>query len=183
MLVDPLLEEVVKGPRGMILGIEACVECECLVSAVTLIFAAIDALAALTRPTTQPETDGEIFRAWATRYINPAVRLHCSAQDLWGARCGVLHTYSPEATRAAKLGARRVYYEWRQGPPADAVRTLPADAIVLIVENLYEALVDAANAYMHDIAADAQLALRVNVHLASLLCYEPYIPLVAETSM
>jgi len=174
MLVNPQLEQVIHGPRGMIPGIDACLASQCLVSAVTLMFAAIDALAALTRPITQGETDSETFRTWTNRFIDPATRLHCTAQDLWGARCGILHSYSPEAARAAQFGARRVFYQWRQGPAANAARALPANAIVLTVEDLYEVLVDAMNAYLHESVVDAELSQRLNVHLPSLLCYEPH---------
>lgn len=176
MLVDPNLREVVVGPRGMLPGIQACLDQQCLVSAVTLVFAAIDALAALTRPINQRETDGATFRAWATRFLNPDQRMNCTAEDLWGARCGVLHTYSPEAVRAAQRGARRIYYQWRQGPVADAVRELPAGSVVVIVEDLYDALFNAVHAYMAEIAADADLEARLNAHLPSLLCYEPSAP-------
>lgn len=179
MLVDPKLREVVVGPRGMLPGIQACLDQQCLVSAVTLVFAAIDALAALTRPINQPETDGATFRAWATRFLHPDQRINCTVEDLWGARCGVLHTYSPEAIRAAARGARRIYYQWRQGPAADAVRELPARSVVVIVEDLYAALFDAVHAYMADIPIDADLRARLNAHLPSLLCYEPHDPFVA----
>jgi hypothetical protein len=36
MLVDPKLEEVTFGARGMLSGIDACLDTECLVSAVTI---------------------------------------------------------------------------------------------------------------------------------------------------
>jgi len=179
MLVDPNLREVVAGPRGMLTGIQACLDQQCLVSAVTLVFAAIDALAALTRPINQAETDGATFRAWATRFLHPVQRMNCTVEDLWGARCGVLHTYSPEAVRAARRGARRIYYQWRQGPPADTVRALPARSVVVIVEDLYAALFDGAHAYMDETSADADLKARLNAHLPSLLCYEPSDPFVA----
>lgn len=174
MLVEPKLQEVIVGPRGMLPGIEACLERECLVSAVTLIFAAIDALAALTRPVGQLETDGDTFRAWADRFMPPEKHVGCTAQDLWGARCGVLHTYSPEAARAARFGARRVYYQWRQGPAADAARALPVGSIVVIVEDLHGALVNAANSYMVETATDGNLQAQLKDHLPSLLCYEPF---------
>lgn len=182
MLVDPKLQEVAFGPRGMLRGIQACLDQQCLVSAMTLMFAAIDALAALTRPINQPETDGATFRTWAMRFLHPDQRVNCTVEDLWGARCGVLHTYSPEAMRAAGHGARRVYYQWRLGPAADTVRALPAASIVVIVEDLHAALIDAVHAYIAEIPADADLEGRLNAHLPSLLCYEPHDSFVVVTT-
>jgi len=42
MRTDPELVKVTTGERGMIRGIEACIECQCLVSAIVLIYASID---------------------------------------------------------------------------------------------------------------------------------------------
>jgi hypothetical protein len=56
MLGDPDLIEIVHGERGILRGIEACIDQQCLVSALTLLYAGIDALAALTRPLDQPDT-------------------------------------------------------------------------------------------------------------------------------
>jgi hypothetical protein len=56
MRTDPEIVEIVNGPRGMFQGIRACVERQCLVSAVALIYSCIDSLSALTRSTNQPDT-------------------------------------------------------------------------------------------------------------------------------
>lgn len=181
MLVNPTLQEVVAGCRGMLRGIKACVDQQCLVSAVTLMFTSIDAISALTRPVNQPETDSETFRTWVDRFLHPESRLNCTAQDLWAARCGVLHTYSPEAPRAANRGARRIYYQWREGPPADAIRSLPEGSIVINIEDLHEAVTDAVIAYMDKGGTDADLEARQNSHLPHLLCYEPHDLLTAAT--
>ena len=50
VLGDPDLHEIAFGDRGMMRGIDACVDSQCLVSAVSLVYSAIDAIAALDRP-------------------------------------------------------------------------------------------------------------------------------------
>ncbi len=37
--------------------------------------------------------------------------------------------YCQLAYSAAQFGARRVFYQWRQGPAANAARALPANAL------------------------------------------------------
>jgi len=61
MLVDPDLNEIVTGQRGMLQGIDACIGAQCLVSAVALVYSSIDALAALTRPTNAADTNTACF--------------------------------------------------------------------------------------------------------------------------
>jgi hypothetical protein len=182
MLVDPKLQEVALGDRGMLQGIQACLDQQCLVSSVTLIFSAIDALAALTRPVTQPETDGATFQAWVKRFFHPEKKLNCTSVDLWGARCGVLHTYSPEAPRASRAGARRVYYQWRQGPNAVDKRPLPAGSLVIVIEDLHAALISAIHTYVEEACCDPVLKTCLEKHLPSLLCYVPHDPLMATNA-
>lgn len=83
-------------------GVKACTERERPVSAVTHIYSAIDALAALTRPANAPETTRDLFLAWVQRLV-PLGELGVSAIELYGARCGVLHTYCKPASMHTRL--------------------------------------------------------------------------------
>jgi len=179
MLVQPRqLSDVVDGPRGMLKGIEKCLEAECLVSAVTLIFSSVDALASLTRPRGQVSTNGTVFRTWVDQFFQPQTSLGCSADDLWGARCGVLHLYSAESDMAAQHRARRIYYQWSAGPSVNASRPLPAGHSVILIEHLHHAFQDATARFATALEADSNLRKIVVSHLSSMLCYEPYPPLV-----
>ncbi len=44
----------------------------------------------------------------------------------------------------------------------------------MVIENLHDALIDAANAYVIAIDTDAELQARLIAHLPILLCYQPY---------
>lgn len=174
MLTEPTLSEIVNGPRGMIRGIEVSVSSKCLVSAVTLMFSTVDALAALSRPQTQAETNRDIFIEWVDKYLLLTSRLQCTAIDLYGARCGVLHTYSPESGLSLRGQARPVFYQWQSGPPANSQRNLPDDAIVVEIESLQSAVQTAAHAFVSAEQSDQQIAARVAHHLPTLLCYIPW---------
>ena len=70
-----------------------------------LLYASIDILAALTRPIDQADTTSDQFKNWVRTYLLPGSSLNCSEDELWSARCGVLHTLSDKTklTRAAKV--------------------------------------------------------------------------------
>ncbi|MPZ75128.1 MAG: hypothetical protein GEU77_01235 [Deltaproteobacteria bacterium] len=178
MLVDPKLDEVVNGERGMLTGIRICLQSQCLVSAVTLMFSSLDALAALTRPVGQPSTNGGVFKAWISRFIKPESTLGCTPDDLWGVRCGVLHLYSPESALSAKNKARRIYYQWKAGPAADASRAIPQGSLVITVEALHSAIEQAVHDFIIASEMDDEIKSQVGSHLSSLLCYEPFSALV-----
>lgn len=174
MRIEPRLDEIVNGDRGMLRGIEVCLDRQCLVSAVSLLFGAIDALSALTRPTENPDTDHRVFEAWINRYLLPDSALNCKAEDLYAARCGVLHTYGTDSRLARHGRARPLVYQWRHGPAAGTTAPLPSDAIVVEVEALHDAFRKAVARFFEDSEMEAPVRGRVKHHLPSLLCYTPW---------
>lgn len=174
MRIEPTLDEVVNGRRGILAGVTLCLDAQCLVSALALIFSGIDALAALTRPVTRNNTDRGVFIAWVERYMLPQSELGCSAADLYGARCGVVHNYAPESQMQRNGQARRLIYQWRTGPRADEAVPLPPDALIIEVEHLHRAFENAVHLFLIDTEMDALVHERVMHHLPTLLCYRPF---------
>lgn len=173
MLTNPDLGSVLYGERGMLAGVRACLDTQCLVSAVTLMYATIDAISSLTRNVAAQETNRQVFVDWVTRFL-PLETLRVSAIELYGARCGVLHTYRPEATMV-QGAVRPLYYQWREGPPANEERALPASAAIVVVQDLHEALEAALADYVAALAHDRDLVDRLNAHIGDLLHYRPYV--------
>ena len=176
MRADPELIEIATGERGMIRGIEACIKSQCLVSAIALIYASIDSLSALTRPIDHEDTTAKEFKDWVNTYLLPQGTLACTAEDLYGARCGILHTHSPES-RIQRHGSgvvKRLIYCWKSGPPADAEKPLPHDAMIIIVEDLFESFKVAVECFIAAIEADPDLTIRVDKNGSELLCYRPF---------
>jgi len=48
---------------------------------------------------------GDNFCTWVNEHLKPESRLGCSANDLWAARCGLLHTGSGESHEYYKPGS------------------------------------------------------------------------------
>lgn len=176
MLVDADLDEIITGKRGMLSGIDGCLETQCLVSAVALIYSTIDALSALTRPIDVPDTTQEIFTNWVREYMDPDNSLRCTASDLYGARCGVLHNYGSDSRKRRKGEAKELIYKWRNGPDPDPKRKvpLPKDATTIIVEDLRDALQHGINNFYEAIARTPELKKIVDHHEKELLCYKPW---------
>src|SRR5215470_1617986 len=66
-------------------------------AAVMLIYAGMDAMAALSRPVGQDEVRKIDFVAWVDRYIKFPCRHQVSGEDFYGARCAMLHTYGSDS--------------------------------------------------------------------------------------
>ncbi len=182
MRIEPELDEVVNGHRGILTGIDLCLRHECLVSGVALIFCGIDSLAALTRPVEAANTSRSVFIEWVERFLLPGSGMACSALDIYAARCGVLHTHSVESDLQRQGTARPLIYEWRQGPRADAKVPLPPEAITIEVEGLYEAFKVAVDRFLVAADTDAEIKNRMRHHLKALLCYRPWPVLIAQVA-
>jgi hypothetical protein len=179
MLIDPNVDEVTNGERGMLKGIEACIQQQCLVSAVSLIYSTIDALSALTRPIGQINTSRKVFKDWVDQYMD-VLTVGCTSADIYGARCGIVHTYSPESDLFRDGDAKAIVYKWRGGPAPDlvAIRGIPKGAIILCVEDLFDALKAAVHNFLEDIGSHRELQDRVTNHIKPLLCYRPWSPVL-----
>lgn len=121
----------------------------------------------------QRETSRSVFMEWVDTYLLPAEGLACDAIDLYGARCGVLHTYRPESALSVAGDARPIFYQWRDGPPAACERDLPANALVVNVESLFQAVRAGAEKFAAAGRANREISERIAHHLGDLLCYVP----------
>jgi hypothetical protein len=81
---------------------------ERLFPALLLLYSSMDVVASFTRPIGQEDTSGEVFKAWIDRYMLPASGLKCRSEDLWAARCGMLHTLTIESKLSREGRARRI---------------------------------------------------------------------------
>jgi hypothetical protein len=178
MLTHPDVERVWYGPRGMQAGIEACIRQKCVVSAVTLIYTSIDALAALTRPLNSKRVRPSDFKKWVDDFLLAHVGSTITAADMYGARCGIVHTYSPVSDSSRNGDAKEIVYRWRDGHrPDDPILAERAkNALVLEIEVLFEALQRAVESFQARIGTDAELKAKIETHVSGLLCYEPWHP-------
>jgi hypothetical protein len=74
-----------------------------------LIYAMIDTLGWVDRPATKDSSDRHDFMAWVNTFLLPAPGLS-TAEDLYAARCGVLHSHSFESTMSKAGKAKRILY-------------------------------------------------------------------------
>jgi hypothetical protein len=80
--------------------------------AMLILYTGIDIMASLDRSESSAEVKSSDFVKWADRYLLPGTHLACNAEDLYAARCGLLHTYIAESRRSRKGKARQIWYSW-----------------------------------------------------------------------
>jgi hypothetical protein len=123
-------------------GVESCIENKLSAPALILIYSGIDTAGWL--DSDQPFATRTSFIGWVERYLLPSRPLNCTAVDLYAARCGLLHTMTPDSQLSAQGRARRICYAWGQGRVEDIQHTIDisnnsSEYVAVHVEELYEA--------------------------------------------
>jgi hypothetical protein len=143
-------------------AVNACSEAKAHLGAAMLLYAGIDGLAWLSRPTTAPDVRPEDFKTWVRDYLLPDSGLACSDEDLYSARCALLHTQTAES-RASRSGqAKPLWYGVDKGQayvPVMASSPLLAELIEL--KDLLGAFQSAMERFLRAIETDASLQARV----------------------
>jgi len=94
----------------MLKASQLCFDKEYWEAGVILLYSLIDAMAWLWRDPSHHDVTGADFIEWVNRYMLPAPGIHVSADDIFGARCGLLHSLTGESRRHRNLQARKVSY-------------------------------------------------------------------------
>ncbi len=97
----------------LLMVVELCVKARATTPALVLIYSAIDVAGWLyaVSPSATPKSR---FIGWVTKFLLPAAKLDCSAIELYGARCGVVHNFSSESdlSRQSSGKVRQIVYSW-----------------------------------------------------------------------
>ena len=105
------------------------------------------------------------FEGWTNRWLIPPLEASCHsirAVDLYGARCAILHTLTPNSDLTATGEARQIAYVWGAGT-AEALRAVAgqmpetASVIVLHFSALESALRTAILQFFDDAECDSNL--------------------------
>src|SRR4051794_28242930 len=105
-----MFKHVTENVQDFVRAARLCLNTGLVLPCVALIYSAIDQLACLDRAPEHKDVQRDDFIKWVDTYLLPGSGLNCSAIDLYGARCGVLHSQSPQS-RLSRLGeAKQLCY-------------------------------------------------------------------------
>lgn len=128
-------------------------------AALMLVYATIDQLAWLSVP--DDESNGKQFKEWVRRYLlvdaSSCIPDDVTPEDIWGARCGLLHTGTAESREFNQLRARHKLYYTFGGQ--EAISHEP-DEIFVSLEGLMFATLKASLSFKEELENDqAQKAI------------------------
>ncbi len=137
-------------------AIKVCLDSSYAEAALAPLYSAIDTLAFLGAPASTQFSTKQDFIAWCDRYIVPSLGATSGATgiDLYGARCGVLHTSSAASALGQQGKAREVWYQFKGRTGVNLMTNTPQPALLLDMEILVSAFEKGSRAFLADLEGD-----------------------------
>lgn len=147
-------------------GINLCIEQKLELPALVLIYCTMDTLGWLYSD--EPKANiNQNFKRWVSRYVTDGSDLRCTPDDLWGARCALLHTFTADSDLSAKGKARMLCYGWGNASISqlyaaiDGAHGMAQKYVAVHVNELFRQLCDGITRFLGDLDADPELAKKV----------------------
>lgn len=122
------------------------------VPALMLAYAAMDQMAWLS--ISQEKSVGADFKAWVGKYVLPKLPVVVSAEELWEARNGLLHTGTADSQANQRdTSIRKVFYTVGR---AECTRNDSSAVVFVKAEHLFEAFFNGALWFVEDLKGDQQ---------------------------
>lgn len=134
--LDPIL-------GGPISAIILLLQSEFHLSAAILIYSTIDTLAWLDRPSGKTSVSRSDFVSWVDSYLLTDPPANYDAMDLYGARCGLLHSQQAGSDLSKDGRAREVWYCWGDLQPETMQSVINAEGhtdVAVHLGDLFERL-------------------------------------------
>jgi hypothetical protein len=137
-------------------AIRVCLDSSFADAALALLYSAIDTLAFLGAPASTQCSTKPDFIAWCDRYIVPSLGATggTTGIDLYGARCGVLHTSSAASALGQQGKAREVWYQFEGRIGVNMMANTPQPALLLDMEILVSTFSKGSRAFLADLEGD-----------------------------
>jgi len=138
--------------------------------ALLLLYASMDIVASLSRPINHADTNNKIFKAWMDDYMLPGSGLPCSSEDIYAARCGILHTLSVASANSRSGAARRINYvdKFAEVPRLQALfKPGEENQLVVSLPEYFKAFYAGILHFTESIMKDEDLRTRVYHHIGA----------------
>ena len=135
------------------------------IPALVLLYSAIDIAAGLASENPKIR-DGKRFMKWVNHYMAPEKSLSCTALELYGARCGLVHGFGPVSDLSQKGRTKQILYAEGESYAAKLLELTALSQIdsyvVVHVDDLFKAVREGIEVFLDDAAKNSALSERVN---------------------
>jgi hypothetical protein len=140
----------------LIKAIDASFKSKESLSGLILLYSLIDIMTWLSRDQHDADSTKSDFIHWVEEFLLPGSSLTCTAEDLYSARCAIIHSYAPAwgSSMSRPVEAKKINYIWGK---AD-METPKAENIALHIDDLVNALKMAMQRFNDSLAYNRALS-------------------------
>ena len=121
-------------------AIDLCFAERLVVPALLLTYCGIDAMGFVDSPRSGNQRSRERFEEWARKYVLKNMpKPTCNEGDLWGARCGLVHSHISESDHKKNRKAREVFYSCGDHKSQELSILLDEGKVAVQVDDLIDA--------------------------------------------
>lgn len=115
------MKAIYQNITSLVVAIDDCLKAKGILPALILTYVGIDVVASLER---RPEEGTKLaFISWVDKYLLRAKKLPCTALELYGGRCAVVHSLAAESNLSRSGRVRPVIYAWGNASATDLQKT------------------------------------------------------------
>jgi len=166
---DPFINAIYQGIRK---GIQVTYDNECYGACLILIYCGVDAMSYLDMPLNQKEVHSKDFIQWAEHYLGPNLSnktTRITGDEIYSARCAMVHTYSVESKRTNSGSVRIIGYVVGGNQSIMWNPKVASNMVLLRIETLKDAFFAAIDRFLVKSYADKQKQTILEIRLKKLV--------------
>jgi hypothetical protein len=141
----------------IITAINYCILEKLTMPALVLIYSAIDSVSWVSSDNENQQVK-QRFQTWVDTWMLQKYSLPCTSLELYAARCGILHTLTPDSDLSKKKGVRRIAYAWgtaKQKDLDEAIKLVDYPGLVAVhIDDIYQSFLNGFTDYLNSIQKD-----------------------------
>jgi hypothetical protein len=157
----PINAQLLDNTSRLLLAIDHCAAQGYRTASLILLYSTIDIMAWLDRPRQHEDTIREDFQRWVETFLLPGSDLNCTPEDLYAARCAVVHSGAARSRLSREGKAREILYAWGEAHVddlQDALGCAKLPAVAVHIGTLTEALRRGVSRFASALSNDASTA-------------------------
>ena len=148
-------------------SIDECLKNKDKLSALILLYSTIDIMVWLSRDPHDAAATREDFIRWVDEFMLPGSGVNCTGEDLFAARCALIHSYAQAwgTSQSNNADASKIMYVWNataKSTPKISKTKPKNETIELVIETLSKALQNAIQRFNNSLIDNRTLFELVN---------------------
>ncbi|MBA3066114.1 hypothetical protein KJ633_03740 [bacterium] len=168
---DPIINVIHNGIKQ---GIRITFEKKLYGATIILVLSGIDTMDYLDMPGNQEDVEKKDFIDWVKKYIRFPCKEQLAGIDLYGARCGMLHSYSIQSKLSRQNRCRQIGYMNKGKPEVRYNPEVTKDLVMVSIEALVESFFKGIDQFLINLFSNPKKSKIAEERLKKIVMTVPY---------